>query len=348
MKEFLGTFFKDIEKRELVRKENLLYTLGDDGIDKFLYLDQNLATLAPDSGAIKNFASATYLFGLFGMVASNFTAVPSGFLVTYKSGSDLSTILIMDEDNPYFKTILLEKVNNKLQSDMEEKEKEVFVLMKTLLESDISLTEVVIKVDSLIKNNKQEKLLTAVDDAIYPFSSAEDKETGKALTLNSQNCQNNHIILRSICFKLLKINPETTNEKDLKLVKDLYKDILNEWILPGYLTYRGTDRDGNAIERDHQILNKPERIKQASQRFATHRQVNLIMNMCSTDYAADIVYFILSKIRNFAADITLEEAEATIDKEMPQTTNNTQQKKDARLQLAEQLGYVTEEEDLIL
>ena len=354
MKEFLGEFFKDIQKRELKRDENMLYTLGDEHVDKFLYLDQNVATLSPDSGAIKNFAAVSYLFGMLGMPPINYTAVPSGFLVTYKNKEqeEVCTLLVMDEENPYFEEVIINYIKEKLHDEtLSEDEKEILKETARLIRDEkVPLIEVVTRVEKLIQEKEEKKqpvqnLRKGILASQTEFDCLRDEETKKATTINQQNCDDNHVVLWSICAKLLGFKSDTENEQEKQQIQALNDSILNDWILKNYRVYadKAVDENGNKVPQNKQILNEEKVIAHAKGNFVTHKNACLILNMCSTDYAADIVFAIMKSITGSTKEMTVEEMLNKIQTIMPNTEQNFEQKRKARNDLIEMYGVIGEE-----
>ena len=146
--------------------------------------------------------------------------------------------------------------------------------------------------------------------------------------VNNQNCTDNHRILMDV----------VSNDKEK------YEEILNTFILPGYLQYRGYDRENNPLKQEGQILNEFDRISILISMLGydklpyyerRYKLLNIIsvLNMCSTDYSADIVENLISKIReckevdlNNSRDVALE----MIEKVIPPAPNNEAFKKETR------------------
>ena len=69
----------ELRKCELVRNERHILTLkGREDLDRLFGFD--VATLTPNEDQICYFAAICYLFGLFGINVSSFSALPLGFV----------------------------------------------------------------------------------------------------------------------------------------------------------------------------------------------------------------------------------------------------------------------------
>ena len=336
----MDKFFEELKKLELRRKENMFYTLGDDGLDKLFDLKQSTAVFAPEDKVVKKFAAVSYLFGLAGYVASNFTAIPMGYLVTYKKGNESQTVVISG-DFEYYREILIDNLREKLNDQsLTEEEKEIFSQGISALEDNTrSLEDICLVLNSEIQKLQQPTSLTQdLENAKYPFSSAPD-------SLNLTNCNNNHVILGAVCKDLLG---SQASEND---VKELYDNILNNWILNnGYFTYLGHDRTGAPKPQDGQILNNRERMEELFKILSTklkdptaRARVCPVINMCSTDYTADIVYAVMEEM---TACTEPAKSRDKLTQIVPKTPSNSASVQSARKHLDELGNFISIQSDL--
>ena len=99
--------------------------------------------------------------------------------------------------------------------------------------------------------------------------------------------------------------------KDGSIKHKNFESILKEFILPGYRSYRGADAVRNPIAQLGQILNNQDRIIILNEMLGNEPLDTLppnikqsamvdiisVLNMCSTDYSADVVQELLAKIQ---------------------------------------------------
>ena len=302
----MANTFEEMNKIELTRKQNGKYTLGDESLDRLLGLDQDYATLTPKPTAVQELAAASYLYGAIGYVATNFTAIPTGYVATFKKGGDIQTVVISGSERPYYKKNLISLCGNIVRGNTQSKDViDVAALIQASLLNKESLMETAHTTCIIADYSKGEAIRKNIDNAIYPFSS--DKQS-----LNSKNCRNNHRVLAIICCRQLGIKlprkildsyvsqeqpdkiPEDLPTEDILKVRNLYNKVV-EWILSGYFAYRGADRT-QPIARESEILNSPGRIESLHKLIKGESNINAIINMCATDYTADMIYYIMQRI----------------------------------------------------
>lgn len=283
--------FDKIYDSELTRDENNLYTLGDSRLDMTFNLKQQSPVFTPNKKHIEDFAAISYLFSILGFTPFNFTATTMGYIACYNNGEESKTIMI--DNGPItkiyrqkIKTLIDEKLKgNNLNKD------ERFILEQTsvLMENDnMDMIDICLFINSL----GADKIFNVnIEKTMFEFSP--DKRS-----LNSKNCDNNHEILRVICCEVLGYDPDSMNKEQSAEVEELYKDILNNWILPGYLTYKGKDRSGKSIYHDTDSLTNLNRLNELFSKVKSKEHLVKILNMCATDYTADIVYDVLCIINN--------------------------------------------------
>ena len=296
--------FEKIYNLKLERNDKLVYTLGDNTLDTLWGLDQEYPSFAPSKDQIENFAAFTYLFGICGYTPYNFSAIPSGYVATYKSGDDYKTVLIGKEDSAvlnFYKEKLLELVKSKANRGTHLGR--VYDYLKWLLEGkDMSLKEVCLSMGFKLNNMNAETakiFKERISKAMFEFSSDEK-------SLNSRNCDQNHIILDMITSKVLGYDYKNLNDEQKEKVRELSEDILNNWIYKGYLTYRGYDRNDNPLFRDENVLNRLHRLDEINEKLHSFEGISKILTMCATDYSADLVYKVL-EVMNECQDIDLSE-----------------------------------------
>ena len=357
-------FFDQLKSCELVRK-NGKYSLGREDFDHLFGINDVMA-LTPNQENIAKLSDLTYLLGLLDINIKSFTAVAAGFLATYSSNDDYnknyngenytSTFLISSNEEDIKKEIVKE-CRKKIKSNALNINNEIFYRIIELIEDGFSLSNVVFYTNLFIDT--------------YGYVNIKDKHT-KALAefdrVNQQNCNDNHYILCKIIFNEEKLANELNEIKDLTNDKEiserihefaknnnlsrydeimyskrmlsgikLYRKILHKFILPGYLTYRGRDRDNNIIPQDSMILNDSNRIKSLidllnnnGNSYEVLKSITLILNICSTDYTADMAYSYLTGISSFTEAKDNSEIQTLLDNTIPKTENNIQDKENTR------------------
>ncbi len=316
-------YLDKIYKTELVRDPNTLkYTLGDEKLDALFDLQQVNAAFAPSQESLHTFAAASYLYGLLGYVATNYTAVPGGFLATYKNKNDNATILITDEDGAYWREDLCKLCQKTVaKTNITSAERQFFDGLNSEIAADsITLLQTCFVAGQRIGEDKALIFLKdRIADAIFPFSFSKEP-----LSLNCKNCNDNHALLDRFCSKELfgKYFSDITPEQQQQAI-NMRDKILSEWILPGYFTFVG-NKKGQTIARDAQVLNDSRRLTELYSSYGVKNPHALvaILNMCTTDYSADVVYNLLECLQK---GTPLSAAVYNTEKIAPSTPNNKQQ-----------------------
>ena len=318
------------------------------------------ATLTPDKESIINFAAITYLYGLLGVNVETFTAIPAGFIGSYNdNGVHYGTFL---SDPYYVTQEVIETCDYFLESGEELGDGGFFANIREILQNEKkSFLDKVLEIAALKKPREFEwKLERAMErfgdvndrNCALNHKILEDIVTDSQENLSALSRVNSEInggktiddviaelvkerkpktlIEKIIClFKSKKIKKETEEfVSKTKSAKELYDKILNSFILDsGYYVYRGRDR-----EQDGTVLNDTERaellmgyLKSANplkSEKELHADVVDILNMCSTDYAADIVLEVMKAIK--------ENEKEKIDEVIPPSINNRTEKRDFR------------------
>lgn len=308
-------FYEELREKRLRRNEQSFYTLGNSNLDRLFCINDRL-TLTPNPFHIANFAAINYFYGLFGINVDSFTSVPSGFIASYVNG----------ESQEFYGTFWLSDTLYVLSNIIklcEEKiflgeNKEVYEYIRTILKNnDMSLLEKGLMANNYLKQNN----ISIFDDQI-----AKSKEAFHEV--NNQNCADNHKILKDI----------VSNNKEK------YEEVLNTFILPGYLQYRGYDRENNPLKQEGQILNEFDRIVTLINMLGydklpyyeqRDKLLNIIsvLNMCSTDYSADIVENLISKIiecREADLNNLKDRVSEMIETNIPPAPNNEESKSETR------------------
>lgn len=318
-------YFESLYSKVLKRKPSNLYTLGDKKTDKLWGLDQNIPTFTPEKKIIDDFASMSYLYGLLGYTASNYTAIPAGYLVTYKKGSKVATIIISPGTKSENISKFVEEINAYQESEtLTETERDFFTsLAKTIKTKNVRLLDVCLAANArLEKESGLTDLKEKREKAKAPFDS-NDKNS-----VNSQNCDNNHILLERVCRDILgyPVEDEEVTEEQRKEAYDLSRQILSERIIPSYLTYVGKARDNTPIPRDNQVLTKKEMIMKIFDIVKTSRKLSMALTMCATDYTADVVCAIINEIINCkVVSVSRSIIDTEINPETPAYYANTEQ-----------------------
>ncbi|MBQ9318087.1 MAG: hypothetical protein IJR82_00445 [Bacilli bacterium] len=351
-------YFEYLKQLKLKRDEKGFYSLNDESANHLFGINDYM-TLTPDQYHIALFAAANYLFGIFGVNVSSFTSVSAGYLASYT------------RDNAFYGTFFTNEffLTNELLKLCDEKIKtnediDFYMGIKDILSKQITLLEKSLMISSYLKENNRSNITDNINKSVSQYDQ-----------VNQQNCRDNHFI---ICKVIANGNDSLARDlngiKDLKeeeamkrieeLVSSLtfstpfdkntyaqalqqgyakYQVILGDFILPGYLTYRGTDRDGNAIEQKSQILNEPSRITELKKilgydnldyagRKDAFINVISILNMCSTDYSADMVYNVMKGIDayQYQGENINDTINLLINTTIPLTPNNWEQRNETR------------------
>lgn len=306
-------FFDDLKNKKLKRNEDNFYTLEDEGLDRLFGIN-NVLTLTPNEENIANFAAINYFFGLFGINVESFTAVPSGYLASYNKDNEFYGTFWID---PYYITnefikLCDEKINNNENSNIYTNIKMI------LLNNSLSLLKKSLLVSSYINKEGISIFNDKLGNAIKIYEE-----------VNNKNCNDNHQILREV----------VANDQEK------YDELLNYFILPGYLHYRGYDRDNNKIDQRSQILNDVTRIDLLMkmlnydtmlyyEKKPKFKDIISILNMCSTDYSADMAYNLFKSISKIETNIDINNvtnvASELMINNVPLTPNNEKEKSSTR------------------
>ena len=348
-------FFDELKDTKLERKDGK-YTLGRQDYDHLFGIN-DVMTLTPNEKSIASLANATYLFGILGVNINSFTAVASGYLASF-SGESYEATFIINEYEDYIKNELIKLCSKKIEEDTEYTPLYYYIIKSINVGQPLS--EVALNTSSFINRFKLRKETAKTSNAIEQFNK-----------VNQQNCADNHMILCKIFFNNEEYAKDLNELKELTdtdEIKDrihefasekynfdeseekkytikmyealrLYDIILHDFIIPGYLTYRGRDRDNKRIIQDSQIINDDKRLesliillKSKQEIFGYEITPSLIqiLNMCSTDYTADMAYDYMNGIASFRASEINNKVEEMIDDYIPRTYNNEEEKKDVR------------------
>lgn len=323
----------ELRKCELVRNERHILTLkGREDLDRLFGFD--VATLTPNKDQICYFAAICYLFGLFGINVSSFSAIPLGFVASFKkNGEFFGTFL---SEPTYVSRIILGLC---IKTKNIEPSNAAFFdsVLGIMSDNETSLIDKCIKIRNL---NKNEIIKNRTKEALEQF----DK-------VNLQNCKDNGIIIEKIVSgsseiaedlhainayeeaekKKLKEKGETKNvkiplddkilelvgnrrfdsEEDrlnylqcLKNTKAVHDELFYGYILDsGYYVYVGRNRNQNGkVLNDITRISLLRKLLQSINPQKDHSDINTdiidILNLCSTDYSADVVYAVFDRIAN--------------------------------------------------
>lgn len=252
---------------ELVRNDELFYSLNDENLDRKLWLtgDGDVLSGTPDCDEIENFAALTFFNGLFDKYISTFNYVSGGFLASYyEDGKFDKTFHIRkyaeDELQDYVMSECLEKLGTNSE--------DAVTITEIFSQPDISLFEAAMEVNYKIVS-KREDLLKKVEKQMKAFDEA-----------NNNNCAINHELFTRLG------------------VPDISK-LLSEHIGPIYLDYRDYSRDFDKtdgvdgdifVPRRPDILDDPKTYDEINE-FCGYNDSNTInvLNAMSTDCSADMV-----------------------------------------------------------
>lgn len=351
-------YFEYLKQLKLERDEKGFYSLNDESANHLFGINDYM-TLTPDQYHIALFAAANYLFGVFGVNISSFTAISAGYLASYTKNSAFYGTFFTNEF--FLISELLKLCDEKIKTN---EDTILYTGIKDILSKQMTLLEKALMISSYLKENNRAN----IDEKIIESVNKYDK-------VNQQNCNDNHfIICKVIAGGNDKLACDLNGIKDLKeeeamqkideLVSSLalstpidknnyaqelqkgyakYQVILGDFILPGYLTYRGTNRNGDAIEQKSQILNEQSRITELKKilgydnldyvgRKDTFINVISILNMCSTDYSADMVYNVMKRIGayQYQGENINDTVNLLINTTIPLTPNNWEQRSETR------------------
>lgn len=348
-------FFDELKECKLERQD-CLYSLGRDDFDHLFGIN-DVMTLTPDDKCVKALADITFLFGVLGINIESFTAVASGYLASY-SGDGYEATFIVNGYEDYVKEEILKICNEIIEEDSSYTP--LYVFITNLINNGYSLSYIALATSSFINGFSLRKVKDQTVKAMEQFNN-----------VNQQNCHDNHFILCKIFFSNEEYAKDLNELKDISdlgevaskihmIAKEkysfteeeeeeyknkmyealrLYDIVLNDFILPGYLTYRGRDRDNNKIEQDSKIINDQHRIdslitllksKQDIFNYDIIPSIIQILNMCSTDYTADMAYDYMSGISSFKNSVIDDDVLESMKKYIPTTENNSEEKKETR------------------
>ena len=341
-----NSIFDALKNYKLTRDEDGRYTLENHhetmDLDHLFGLDT--ITLNPGEQQMTDFATICYLYGILGINVTNFTAIPAGYIASFeKNGKFCGTFMSYP---PYAIQDLKEKFQDKYEQDGNQ----FYRFLSNFLDDDsLSLTDKVLYISQIINNTPLIDIQENINRALEMYDKA-----------NQQNCADNHLILEDIVSAsdeiladLHQVNlmePNIKNDlskydrvfevvekksfasqrdKNIYLCRLIeakydYDTILSSFILEsGYYVYRGKNKkqDGNVLNDTNKVgllrslLGKDDVSEE-------NKAVVDILNMCATDYSADIVYDIFKKIAG-ANQLELKE-------EVPKVENNEQSKANFR------------------
>ena len=348
-------FFDELRAEKLERKDGK-YTLGRDDYDHLFGIN-DVMTLTPNEKSVASLANVTFLFGVLGININSFTAVASGYLASF-NGDGYEATFIINEYEDYIKKEMIKLCKIKIEEDTEYTPLYNYII--SLIKENLPLSEIALNTSSYINRFglREEKIKTL--NAIDQFNK-----------INQQNFSDNHMILCKIIFRneeyakdlneLKEISDiDEVNEKIYNYAKEkynfsdkeekeyinkmlearrLYDIIMHDFILPGYLSYRGRDRNNKRIIQDSQIINDEQRLTSLMVLLKSKKDifgyyilpsVIQILNMCSTDYTADMAYDYMNGISSFRASEINDTVEKMMDDYIPRTFNNEEEKKEVR------------------
>lgn len=338
-------FFDKLRKTKLKRREDGTYVLDNENLNRTLAMGDTTLVLTPDQSQIASFAAMTFLFGLFNINVETFTSIPTGFIATYKKGEEFYGTFCSFPDS-YIENAIIELCDEN-SKEIKDTKSVVYGRIKEIMsKSNTTLVEKAVIISTYIKTVEVNPLYSAhmlhasIQNAKIKFKKA-----------NSNNCDDNHKLLCRVIAKgnsdlanaLIDVkvegNPNTYGQ-NLDEYSQKYDEIMDQFILPGYLSYRGFDRDNNPLNQQSQILNEKGRIdtimkilgyenlKWPDEKF---KNIIHVLNMCSTDYAADMVEAALDKI--IKANVNEQEIDGYINEILsviPATPNNLKEKQTTR------------------
>ena len=308
-------FFEDLKKKRLRRNDGHFYTLDDPTLDRLFCINTEL-TLTPNPIHIENFAASNYLYSLFGMKIDAFTAVAAGFVASYVKNNEENDFYgtFFLSDTLYVLNDIIKLCEEKINS---EENKEVYVHIKEVLQNkDTSLLEKSILISSYLKQNNITMFDKNINDSFNSYKA-----------VNDQNCKDNHLILEDF----------TDHEGPM------FHTILDEYIIPGYFSYMGHDRERNPLPQMPQILNEYDRINllmkllkydELPSRERTSKLSNIVsvLNMCSTDYTADVVQELFKKVIEYEKIVdesNYKEVVKELEETIPKAPGNDNKRNEA-------------------
>ena len=350
---------EQLRNYRLVRNADNIYVLkngaDESSLDRVFGL--STVTLTPDKESISNFAAMAYLYGLFGIEVSTFTAVPAGYIASFQKGKEFYGTFFSE---PYYVTKdliglcdgMLKRYGTLLASSKTEEEQKaaneeinlLYAIRAELSNKDHSITDKALAISGLTKTSTMEENITSA--------------ISKMGKVNNENCELNDGILediitgsKAISADLELINKEVKKGRTVKSVimelvegksfaslnetmdyvlalqhsKDTFDAIMNSFILDsGYHVYKG-----NVRRQDGAILNSQERVPLLMSILKRHNPSKSeeqlyadlvdVLNMCSTDYSADVVIDVMKAIR--------ENNKEKIDEAIPVALNNSEEKR---------------------
>lgn len=337
----------ELREHELVRDKYAILRLKKGDYNKNLGRKIGLPfiTFTPDKEQICNFASICYLFSLFNIKISGFSAIPSGYVASF------------ERNGKFFGTFTTDPTYiSKVAKDLcGEEDSEFYKKVSSIISNtDKSLIERCLEISGL---NKDEAIAESVAKAIESFDDA-----------NGQNCKDNDTIIENIIctdpmvmrdlFVINSVVSLPLGQKVSREVLDIviakvvdrrsfnsieernayltkvtkskkdYDDIFDNFIInSGYYVYRGMGK-----EQDGKVLNSSERIKELKRKLqeikpnadsrAIASDIIDIINICATDYSADIVYAVFNCIANGEGE--------KIDSVIPNNEGNKEEKEKLR------------------
>lgn len=324
-------YFEDLFNTKLERKEpSKFYTLGDEKLDHGFGLDNMAAALTPSKEQIEQFASLTYLFGMLGYKVSEFTAVPAGYLVGLENGGKSGTIIISEGTKSEYLKKIFEIVDEKANSgELSHEEQEFFNLAKSRIDYNERLGEGLIvacaELNAILKNSPELERLNSL-----AVASAEPINFNSNGSVNKRNCDENQILIeRMVREKMgLPLDEESLTEEQIQKTREIGKTLLQDQILPYYRKY---------MAGSSQILSSEEMIKHFAEVFGNTRRAVIALNICSTDFTADMASYILDDIIHCSNPSEFERHE------YPKTPNNEDEKTNAR-KVINSMGYMNASE----
>ena len=238
-------FFVELKGKKLVRGLDGLYTLNDTNLDRFFGINSCI-TLTPNKHNIANLAAMNYLFGLFGLNASSFVAIAAGYLVSYsKDDKFYGTFMTLDHLQAYIPSELLKLCRQESEKSSNDEDRMMYSnIEKILSDKNLSLLEKSLCISSFIKENGITKFDEKISKSILVYQNS-----------NQKNCDDNHFVLCKIISDgndefaedLNKIKDENVKHNSLEkeyveklmAARCVYNNVLNNFILPGYLHIEG-------------------------------------------------------------------------------------------------------------
>ena len=325
----------NIHDYELVRNADGFYTLGNEELDRAFGLDQNTYVSAPSQSSVENFTALAYIYGLMGYQASNFTACPTGFIVTFKRGDQIATFNTNENILGRNRAAIINDLRTYAKSEQLEPFEEFILgyLSGNIAKKEQTLLKSCVITNSTLETSKNEaptlkanrELAAAPFDPVAPES------------LNNANCNNNHELLKRMCRSLLGFDVDgldLTKEQE-KQVDELYDKVLFKTILRFYTHHVGRrkikTKDGETkkvpVRRDFEILSAPYAMKELLDLVKSRGNIGLVTTIAATDFNADVVYEALDILTKCAS---VEDGEETLKKVIPDTPYSYEHDKNMR------------------